>query len=274
MTTTEIVVSTPRQALAPIMPPEQFIESHKILTDMIGKILVENEDYGVIPGTRGNPVLLKPGAERLCKAYGLTSQYEVVSTEIDHERVNSYTKEYRDRGRLIREDQTSIGLYRYVVRCKLSNGEGRVYGDALASCSSSESKYISRPRDSENTVLKMACKRSLVAAVLNAFGLSNRFTQDMEDHVVDAKVEQPASGADERRAPPPAAEKRAVGFDPQNPAHVEWLTRELARREMIVDDEVGLVDRLRGRPSSDLETVLREMGLIQDTTATGESPAS
>ena len=59
---------------------------------------------------------------------------------------------------------TSLGLYRYVVLCEIvERASGDVVGNFTGSCSSMESKYIDRPRDSENTILKMAEKRALVA---------------------------------------------------------------------------------------------------------------
>jgi hypothetical protein len=58
---------------------------------------------------------------------------------------------------------------------------GDIVGEGLGACSTLESKYIDRPRDLENTVIKMAQKRGAVAAALNAFALSDRFTQDLED---------------------------------------------------------------------------------------------
>ena len=80
------------------------------------------------------------------------------------------------------EEGESLGLYRYVVECILTaRATGEVVGAALGSCSTMETKYIRTPRDCENTVLKMASKRALVAAVLNTLSLSGRFTQDLED---------------------------------------------------------------------------------------------
>src|SRR6267142_694369 len=57
----------------------------------------------------------------------------------------------------------------------------KVVGTIVGSASTMEAKYIDRPRDCENTVLKMAQKRAHVGAALGAFGMSDQFTQDMED---------------------------------------------------------------------------------------------
>ena len=40
---------------------------------------------------------------------------------------------------------------------------------------------LADPSDLDNTILKMGCKRSLVAAILNGTAASDCFTQDLED---------------------------------------------------------------------------------------------
>jgi hypothetical protein len=79
------------------------------------------------------------------------------------------------------EEGESLGLYRYVVQVDIVDEHGQVRGSGIGSCSSMESKYVDRPRDSENTILKMAMKRAHVAGVLSTFGLSEQFTQDVEE---------------------------------------------------------------------------------------------
>lgn len=76
----------------------------------------------------------------------------------------------------------TTGFYRYRMSCVLIHREtGAVVGIGVGSCSSIESKYASRPNDLENTILKMAKKRCFVDAVLTAYALSDRFTQDLDD---------------------------------------------------------------------------------------------
>jgi hypothetical protein len=66
---------------------------------------------------------------------------------------------------------------------------GQVVGDCIGVCSTMESKYVDRPRDCENTALKIAQKRAHVGATLNAFGLSEQFTQDVEDNPDSASTD-------------------------------------------------------------------------------------
>jgi hypothetical protein len=175
----------------PVVQPAALIEVHKEVTALITQCLEKGRDYGVIPGTGDKPTLLKPGAERLAIAFGAFPRYENVMEDVDHDRAVTWTKRkkiWRNQFKGDREftwqqeSGTSLGLYRYVVRCTLVRREdGATIAEGIGSCSTMESKYIDRPRDNENTVLKMAQKRALIAATLNGFGLSDRFTQDVED---------------------------------------------------------------------------------------------
>lgn len=186
--TKEIVVATQEKPTAglirPVVSAADLIDHHKEVTEIIRRGLEEGRDYGKIPGTSDRPVLLKPGAERLAAAFGCAPTYEVISSEVDHDRRVQWSKRRWNKQSRQYETETgeSLGLYRYAVRCRLVHrASGQIAGEGIGSASTMESKYIDRPRDLENTVLKMAQKRALVAAVLNAFGLSDRFTQDLED---------------------------------------------------------------------------------------------
>lgn len=189
--------------MRPMVTAAAMIEAHKEVAELITKALKDGTDYGVIPGT-DKPSLLKPGAERLCKAFGTTPRYVIEQQEVNHDHAVPWTKrkkKWRNSFRgdkaydWIEETGTSYGMYRYLVRCQITTIDGVVVGESLGSCSTFESKYVDRPRDCENTALKMAQKRALVGAVLNAFGLSDRFTQDEEDQ---------AEVVHEEWAPPPS----------------------------------------------------------------------
>lgn len=171
--------------LRPVLNATQLIESHKEISTLITEGLEYGVDYGVIPGTGSNATLLKPGAERLVKAFGCTARYELVLSTTDHNFESSWVDKYGKGGK-------SKGLYSYLYRCVIEKN-GAFGGDGQGQASTNESKYRNRPNDCENTVIKMAQKRALVAAVLNTFGLSGRFTQDIEDivEVVPAIPEKP-----------------------------------------------------------------------------------
>lgn len=145
-------------------------------------VMQENQHYGRIPGTP-KPTLFKPGAEKLCLTFRLDPQYEVAQS--------------------IETDE----LVTFTVRCQLYHiVSGQRIASGMGSCSSKERKYRGKDTwDIHNTILKMASKRALVAAVLNGTAASDIFTQDIED-------DEPANGrrqADEAR--------QAIKQAPQRP---------------------------------------------------------
>lgn len=120
--------------------------------------LMQNHDYGVIPGTP-KPTLLKPGAEKIIMLLGLRSEFDIVDSTRDFDK----------------------GFFQYQVKCKLYRGDMLVT-EGLGSCNNRERKYIKMdPYTMDNTVLKMAKKRALVDAALLVGSLSDIFTQDLED---------------------------------------------------------------------------------------------
>jgi hypothetical protein len=180
--------------LRPVAEPSEVLAVQDLTRDLVQKALKEGRDYGTVPGVE-RPTLLKPGAERILLAFGCTAAFHVEASEIDHDREVRWVKRKKvwrnqfkgDRAFTWGEESgVSLGLYRYVVRCDLTNRDtGEFVASFSGSCSTLESKYVDRPRECENTVLKMACKRALVGAVLVAFGLSDQFTQDVEDAAGD-----------------------------------------------------------------------------------------
>lgn len=192
-TVTAAPVARPAGLLRPVVRPAELIDAHKEAAAVLREALEDGRDYGAIPGAGAKKVLLKPGAERLCVAFGLRPTFDVVTNEADHDREVAFVDRFR-------KAATSRGLYRYVVRCRLER-DGVVVGEGVGSCSTMESKYVSRPRDSENTVLKMAKKRAFVDAVLGTLSLSDRFTQDIEEAAADDHVEPSTPAAPAAKRP-------------------------------------------------------------------------
>lgn len=172
----ETAIATLPEAMPMLEPAplSKLLDAQERANELTVKLLKQGTDFAVIPGTQ-KPTLLKPGAEKILWAYNCFPEYQILAQEVDHDREVTY---YDRSGRQL----TSYGLYRFVVLCRIIHRpSGKCVGTGIGSASTLESRYISRPRDLENTVLKMAQKRALVAATLNAFALSDRFTQDVED---------------------------------------------------------------------------------------------
>lgn len=175
--------------MRPVAPIKALLEAQAETVEFIKKGLHAGVDYGSLPGG-DREVLFKAGAERLCSAFGVSAEYRITEQEIDHDRKivwtkrrkKWYTEDGRRRFNWEEEDGESLGFYRYVVAVTLTSREtGALLGTGIGVCSTMESKYVDRPRELENTILKMAQKRAMVGAALNVFCLSDRFTQDMEE---------------------------------------------------------------------------------------------
>ncbi len=108
----------------PVFSVEQAIERKQMVNQFIGRVLIESEDYGAIPGASKKKVLLKPGAEKLCSIFGLTPSYN------EDKIIEDWTG----------ADHGGEPLFYYSYRCQLSRG-GRFMGEAIGSCNSWESKY-------------------------------------------------------------------------------------------------------------------------------------
>jgi hypothetical protein len=86
---------------------------------VVREVLIEDQDYGVIPGT-AKPTLYKPGAEKITKLLNLYEEYEFI------ERVEDW----------------DAPLFHYIVRCTLSDmASGVKVASGLGACNSRESRY-------------------------------------------------------------------------------------------------------------------------------------
>lgn len=211
-----------------------------LIQHVMRQVMQKGEHYGVIPGTGTKPTLLKAGAEKLCLTFRLDPQYE--STERydgAHLHVKSKcTLFHIPSGQRFGSGEGSCSTreskYAYrqgsrkcpncgseaIIKGKEEYGGGWVCFGKKGGCGAKflekdeaiTSQSVGRTpnediADQYNTVLKMANKRSLVAAVLNATAASDIFTQDIEDMpqfttgpVVDAVPAEPLAPVKERDA--------------------------------------------------------------------------
>lgn len=134
-------------------------EHYSLLISFVQSQMRRGTDFGVIPGTNNKPVLLKAGAEKLCRLFNLRVQFDLIDSLADF----------------------SQPLFHYHYRCSLYR-RGELVGQGDGTCNTWEAKYRKqkgREFDLCNTVCKMAQKRSLIAAVLVSCSVSDLFTQDL-----------------------------------------------------------------------------------------------
>lgn len=323
-----------------IIDPQKSIEDAKNRRDIVvtmrdRSILRDGVDFGVVPGS-SKPTLLKPGAERLCAAFGFNPKFEVLDK--------------------IEQWNAETPLFFYQIVCHLIHiDSGMEVATGVGSCNSMESKYrwrwvdeadvpphldkamlVSRssnvsefdfaidkaettgqygkpaaywqsfkaamadgtarrikrktskgkeldaweiggqsyriPNDDVfslvNTIVKMACKRALVAAALIGANASEFFTQDIEDMpgfgiVEEAVVE--GTFTEVVTTDQPSAAVRGAGVQPvsQPTSGAVNLTDVLnqALKEKLVKDKARFEDVL---------SFLREAGIITDSTPPDE----
>lgn len=149
----------------PQMSTAEAIEVYREMREFVAAILAEGRDFGIIPGTN-KPTLLKAGAEKLCRFFGLSSTFNLV------DKLENWTASEND-----------PPLFAYVYRCTLTKN-GIIIAECDGQANTWESRYgkqRQQPYALINTVMKQAQKRAFVGAVLLACNASEYFTQDMED---------------------------------------------------------------------------------------------
>lgn len=212
-------------ALKPVFGPAQARSRVRELHDLVREYLVEGEDYGLMEGA-SKPILLKPGAEKLCQAFGLSKRVEVIGQLEDWEG----------------------GFFHYVVRVSLSNKAGGwLEAEGVGCCNTREARLAGPDVFAlANTILKMAEKRALVDAVLSATSTSAMFTQDLEESVF-----RPGPSAAEG----PVESGRGAGLAPGKVLALKGTLRMAGVPEGDLLREWGLPDLDRLRPDQ-LQAVL------------------
>lgn len=190
------VIEMPRRESAGLVAAEvnrfsvaEVRERVNLVQQVMQAIMKKDTHYGTIPGTP-KPTLYKPGAEQLCVTFRVAPKYRIEDLSTD------LTARFR---------VTCLGVHQTT---DIELGEG------VGECSSGEEKYKWRgsvcaqefeatpenmrrlkfykngdkktqvrteAADLSNTVLKMACKRAMIAMTLNVTAASDIFTQDIED---------------------------------------------------------------------------------------------
>ena len=165
-TSTEIAIS-PTHRLERVAPKDLQAEAIAI-REIQKSVLVEDTDYGIIPGTK-KPSLYKAGAEILLKWAQLGYRLSVVEIDRDPEG-RKYGVTYR--ASVYRLDTPDVPLAEADGYCGYDeNGRDAHVNDWGKSIA----------REPWNTIVAMSAKRAVVAATRAATGTSGLFTQDVED---------------------------------------------------------------------------------------------
>lgn len=148
------LATTPKKEVAIKEGIDNLLASRKYFIEQVLPILKDNQDFYEIKGKKS---LAKGGAEKLASIFKLTAKFE-----IDNE---------------VKQALGNIpGLVAF--KCILSKGDEFIGQGGGADT-------LGRNQNDPNKTIKMAQKRAYIDAVIRATGLSDIFTQDLEDMSAD-----------------------------------------------------------------------------------------
>ena len=139
--------------------------NRKTFITNINKQLIAGTDFGeiVVSGGRKTPSLFKPGAEKIAGLLGVRSRWPTIDEQID--RVQS-------------------GAPCVILKCQLLDVDDRIVSEGVGA------RLLDTDQGDINKAFKMAKKSSLIDAVLNCGGLSELYSQDLEDLPPEALQDQ------------------------------------------------------------------------------------
>ena len=275
MTETAIV---PSSFITPVAAIQTALARYQAQKEFIDAVLRRDVDFGPIPGG-DKPALKKPGAEKLASFFGLMPRFDDVATTEDWTgeahggepffyyrqkcnlyrgdllvasadgSCNSWEKKYRYRNAdracpncgkaTVFKSKKDPGWYCWSKR----GGCGATFGPNDERITSQETGQVKNPDVAEqvNTILKMAQKRALVAAVLIATNASDYFTQDVDDfiegewqEVIPQNFTQAPTQQDPQWFPPV--------MDATQPAPIDYSKLPDPVRNMTDSDGVKYID--------------------------------
>jgi hypothetical protein len=220
---------------------QEETEQRKLITEFISKHMKEGIDYGRIKvrtkdgrEVESKPSLFKPGSEKFCSLFHLRPVF-------------------------VRDDETwemagkVPGLFAY--KCQLIAPNGAVVGEGRGAA-----RLTEKVGWTENNAIKIAEKRAQIDAVLRTGGLSDFFTQDLEDmtEIIEGEIreaeEKPREVRIEKRpeatqdAPATEAQTRAIF------AHIKRLgiTEEDLKQRFAIESFSNLTKKEASALLSDL----------------------
>lgn len=136
-------------------------ENRNAIVKLVKEALVDGTDYGSVKTKHGmsRPSLRKAGAEKICGMLGLSVHYPGLS-------------KYEDAA------VNGVEIKQIIIRCELRDGSGNLMADGIGA------RSVAQDNGDLNKALKMAAKSAQIDATLRCAGLSEVFTQDLEDMII------------------------------------------------------------------------------------------
>ncbi len=155
-------------------------QNRSALMAWVREALIEGSDFGKIhvvsrnkcqagkhcqnPNHFSKPSLFKPGAEKICGMLGVTVRYPTLP---DYEKAAL----------------NGVKLSQIIIRCEIVDASEKVVANGIGA------RVLSQDNGDINKALKMAEKSAHIDAVLRMAGLSEVFTQDIEDMIQRREAE-------------------------------------------------------------------------------------
>lgn len=154
--------------------------------------LIRGVDFAVIPNTT-SPSLLKGGAEKIALLFGVMKHVELINEIADYHEPFFY----------------------YAHKCELiklgADGKEYVFSTGYGSCNTKEKSFGRADAfTSANSAMKKSEKRAFVDAVISMVGISNLFTQDMEDANFNKQVDNLQLNTTDPNTPITSAQRKRL----------------------------------------------------------------
>jgi hypothetical protein len=211
-------------------------ENRKALIDWVRGSLVDGTDFGRIHSKkksecqhRGPPgctpdkepyhwsknTLFKPGAEKICGMLGVTPTFPTM-------------KDYEQSA------LNGVPIESIILRCHLLSAEGGVVAEGTGA------RNVAQDYGNLNTALKMASKSAHIDATLRMAGLSEIFTQDLDD------IHPPTDSTPEQTKTPAAQSQRTETSQQQKSAKQDFVPHTEShapgnQRGMATEKQIKLI---------------------------------
>jgi hypothetical protein len=195
-------------------------ENRQALIGWVRSALVDGTDFGAIKrgnGSMTKPSLRKPGAEKICGMLGVVATFPTLK---DYEQAVL----------------NGMPIGQIILRCHLLSASGEIIADGVGA------RSLEQDNGDLNKALKMACKSAHIDATLRMAGLSEIFTQDLED--------MPPSTIGGGDAPAKSRQQSAAAGKPETQA-----PRSSTGRGFATEKQVALIERRLGDSGLDARDV-------------------
>jgi hypothetical protein len=199
-------------------------ENRGALIDWVRSALVDGVDYGAIKRSNGSmtkPSLRKPGAEKICGMLGVIPTFPTLK---DYEQLALQ----------------GIPIDQIILRCDILSAAGDVVANGVGA------RSLKQDNGDLNKALKMAVKSAHIDATLRMAGLSEIFTQDLEDMPPQSFDNQPAKRAAPQRQRAAPAQQKPATQAPRSTAPAGGRGFATEKQVMLIErrlDDAGIESR-------------------------------